>query len=323
MSNKRYYWLKLNEDFFEDDTISWIEEQENGKDYVLFYLKLVLKSLADDGMLVRYVGEKLIPYDVKALSRLTGTSTDTVIIAMKLFLEIGLISQMDSGEIYMNQIDEMIGTETDSARRMRRKRILDKKKQDSLPSPSQCDNNVQKCDEDVQESDTEIEKELELELEIDKERELQQEENSGNKKDDAAVADYKLAFNFYENNFGVLSPHIGEDLKSWVDETGIDLVLEALKKTIENQKNYSYAVGIMRNWAKNNIKTIDDVRAEEVAFNNKNKKRFNHSKPRKKETLPDWITDESPADEVIVNDTKEDGDLMGRLEKLRRMKVEE
>ena len=36
--SKRYYWLKLKEDFFEDDTIAWIEEQERGKDYVLFYL---------------------------------------------------------------------------------------------------------------------------------------------------------------------------------------------------------------------------------------------------------------------------------------------
>src|SRR5574344_134844 len=100
-SNKRYYWLKLNENFFEDDTIQWLEEQENGKEYVIFYLKLCLKSLKDDGSLIRYVGEKLIPYDVKALSKLTNTDYDTVKVAMNLFLGVGIISQLESGEIYI------------------------------------------------------------------------------------------------------------------------------------------------------------------------------------------------------------------------------
>ncbi len=43
--NKRYYWLKLKEDFFEDDTISWLEEQENGKDYVIFLFKALFEVI--------------------------------------------------------------------------------------------------------------------------------------------------------------------------------------------------------------------------------------------------------------------------------------
>ena len=39
---KKYYWLKLKNDFFDDDTIQFIEEQENGVAYVNFYLKLCL-----------------------------------------------------------------------------------------------------------------------------------------------------------------------------------------------------------------------------------------------------------------------------------------
>ncbi len=158
MSNKRYYWLKLKEDFFEDDTIQWLEEQENGKDYVLFYLKLSLKSLGEEGHLIRYVGEKLIPYDVKALAKLTNTPVDTVAVAMKLFLEIGLVSTLDTGAIYMNQINEMIGSETDSAIRMRRARAIENQRVKAIPS--QCADNVQR-------SDTEIE--IEIEKELDKE----------------------------------------------------------------------------------------------------------------------------------------------------------
>lgn len=127
MSNKRYYWLKLKDDFFEDDTIAWLEEQENGKDYVLFYLKLALKSLSEEGSLIRYVGERLIPYDTKALAKLTNTPVDTVAVAMKVFGEIGLVSVHETGEIYMNQINEMIGSETRQASIMRKNRVKENK----------------------------------------------------------------------------------------------------------------------------------------------------------------------------------------------------
>lgn len=163
--NKRYYWLKLKEDFFEDDTVTWLEEQENGKDYVIFYLKLCLKSLDNEGYLIRYVGETLIPYNINALAKLTNTSPDTVAVAMKTFLDIGLVARLETGEFYMNQINEMIGKETDSARRMRKSRSLKDVKQGILEQPSHCDRDVQK-------SDTEIEKDKELDKEKDKDKEL-------------------------------------------------------------------------------------------------------------------------------------------------------
>lgn len=152
---KRYYWLKLAEDFYEDDTIQWIEEQENGIAYVNFYLKLLLKSLKDDGYLIRFVGTRLIPYDVKSLARLTNTDPDTVRVAMELFKQVGLVELLDSGEIYMSQIDEMIGSETQAAKRMRRLRAketlvnqgVDGKKalESNRNNVTGERNNVQKC----------------------------------------------------------------------------------------------------------------------------------------------------------------------------------
>lgn len=119
---KRYYWLKLKEDFFEEDTIEWLEEQPNGKEYCLFYLKLCLKSLKTEGLLVRNVGNMMIPYDPESLAKLTNSKVDTVKVAMDLFQKIGLIQMLDSGEIYMNQLNEMVGTETESARQKRLQR---------------------------------------------------------------------------------------------------------------------------------------------------------------------------------------------------------
>ena len=124
--NKRYYWLKLKSDFFEDDTIRFIEEQENGVLYINFYLKLCLKSLINDGKLIRIVGNTLIPYDVKSLSKLTCTDVDTVMVAMELFKKIGIVEILDTGEIYLSQINEMIGSETDKAQLMRKKRAKEK-----------------------------------------------------------------------------------------------------------------------------------------------------------------------------------------------------
>lgn len=165
--SKRYYWLKLDENFFEDDTIAWLEEQENGKDYVIFYLKLALKSLKDDGRLIRYVGETLIPYDVRALAKLTNTSPDTVAVSMKTFLEIGLVSQLESGEIYLNQIEEMVGSETDVAKRVRKHRAKKalgggEKKELLQGNANETKSNTEK------EKERELEKELDID--IDKEK---------------------------------------------------------------------------------------------------------------------------------------------------------
>ena len=124
--NKKYYWLKLKENFFDDDTISFIEEQKNGILYVNFYLKICLKSLKTEGNLIRLVGENLIPYDVNSLAKLTNTPVDTVRVAMDLFEKIGLVKIQETGEIYLAQIKEMIGKETDKAELMRRKRAKDK-----------------------------------------------------------------------------------------------------------------------------------------------------------------------------------------------------
>lgn len=124
--NKRFYWLKLNEDFFDDDTIRYIEEQENGVKYSNFYLKLCLKSLRTDGRLIRLVGEILIPYDVKSLSALTGVDVDTVRCAMALFEKIGCVKMLDSGELYISQLAEMVGSETDKAKLMRASRAREK-----------------------------------------------------------------------------------------------------------------------------------------------------------------------------------------------------
>lgn len=155
--NKRFYWLKLKENFFEEDTISWLEEQENGKEYCLFYLKLCLKSLKTDGILIRNVGELLVPYDIKKLAEMTHTDIDTARVSMEIFEKIGLIQILENGEIYLTQLENMVGSETTKAETMRR-----------LRSQKKIEGNIvtkMLPRERVRERDKEIEKDIEIELE--------------------------------------------------------------------------------------------------------------------------------------------------------------
>ena len=131
--NKRFFWLKLKEDFFEDETIEWLEEQPNGKEYVLFYLKMCLKSLKHDGKLYREVGTRIIPYDIKKLSEITKTPVDTVMIATKVLSEIGLVQRMDDETLYMNQVMNMTG-KSDSTNAERQRRFRERQKQKLLAS---------------------------------------------------------------------------------------------------------------------------------------------------------------------------------------------
>lgn len=134
MGEKRFYWLKLKADFFSDETIRYIEEQDNGYKYSNIYLKLLLKSIDGQGVLIRKVGSRLIPYDVAAIAKMTGHDQDTVRVAMKLLEELGMVERMESGALYMSQLREMVGSESSSAGRVRAHR----ERQKQLPEPEQC-----------------------------------------------------------------------------------------------------------------------------------------------------------------------------------------
>lgn len=126
---KRYYWLKLPENFFDakdDGTIEFIEEMEGGREYVLFYLKLLCKALRTEGTLIKYIGTTCIPYDEASLAKLTNTPAEIVHKAVKVLTDVGLLQRLDSGELFMTQMKEFIGSETDKAAIMRRARAKKK-----------------------------------------------------------------------------------------------------------------------------------------------------------------------------------------------------
>jgi len=130
MAEKRYYWLKLHKDFFKRHEIRIIEDMPNGKDYILFYLKLLVESVTHEGNL-RF--SDTIPYNEQMLATITNTNVDVVKTAMKIFVELNMIEILDDQTVYMTDVNEMIGSETDWAVKKR----LQRAKKDNVPQLSQ------------------------------------------------------------------------------------------------------------------------------------------------------------------------------------------
>ena len=119
MADKKYYWLKLKRDFFKRHDIRIIEEMPNGKEYLLFYLKLLVESIDHEGEL-RF--SDTVPYNEQMLSVITNTNIDVVRSAMKLFIELKMIDVQDDATIYMAEVNKLIGGETAWAEKKRRQR---------------------------------------------------------------------------------------------------------------------------------------------------------------------------------------------------------
>ena len=174
----KFYWLQLKEDFFDEDAIDWLEEQPNGKEYSLFYLKLCLKSLRTNGILIRKVGTLLVPYDHIKLGELTKTNPDTVLIAMELLMKIGLVEKLENGELYLTQVSDLIGSQSKSA--FKKQQQLAKKSLNLITN----DDRVEKIPPHGGKNSTpiveklppkiDIELELDKEIEIDKKQEKKQ-----------------------------------------------------------------------------------------------------------------------------------------------------
>lgn len=146
MAQKRFYWLKLHEDFFRQVEIKKLRQIAGGDTYVIIYLKLLLLSLKTGGKLY-YEG---VDEDFASEMALTiDEAVDNVEVTVNFLIVRGILIQNTAEEFELTTCAEMTGSETDSARRMRNYRQLHSAQCDTLPSH---------CSVNVRDGDTEIEK---------------------------------------------------------------------------------------------------------------------------------------------------------------------
>lgn len=113
--NKKYYYMRLKENYFDSSEISLLEAMPDGYLYSNILLKLYLRSLRGEGRLAIHD----IPYSPEMIATVTRHPVETVQKALDIFQSLGLIEILDSGVIYMLHIQEFIGTSSTEADRIR------------------------------------------------------------------------------------------------------------------------------------------------------------------------------------------------------------
>ena len=250
---KRYYWLQLKTDFFDQKEIKLLRKIAGGDTFTIIYLKMLLTSLKDDGKLYfEAIGDNFS----EEIALLLDEETENVSVTLKFLEAKGLIEVVESDEYFLNRVPEMVGSESYSAERVRRHR--QRKALQSDVTPLQSNNDVTKR------RDRE-------ELEIEK---------SNSSKEEPL----KSVFTFWEQNgFGTMSPLIIEHFTKWIEDfkeigatttAAIELIVHSLVICVERGKrNYGYAKAILTDWENQRYLTVDQVKAEDKKNSSSNNKR--------------------------------------------------
>lgn len=123
----RYYWIKLTDRFMTSDTVDFLMSQKDGANYVVLYQMLCLKTINNDGLFVRRLGEIIIPYDIDKIQRdCKWFPIDTVRIALELYKSLGLVYENNDGYLAISDFGKLIGSQTLGAEKKQIQRAEDK-----------------------------------------------------------------------------------------------------------------------------------------------------------------------------------------------------
>ena len=274
MADKRYYWFKMEQSFFEQKEIKYLRRLPGGDTYTIIYLKLILKSLENDGKIYY---ENIVDDYSQEWALEIEEDEKAVSFLVAFLINKGLMIDCGFDEFEITKTKSLVGSETASAERKRRQR---ERERELLQF-----NDVTDSQKNVTLSQVgHIESEIEIEKEIDKEAEASTATSTN--------SDFQNLIELYQANFGIVKPILYDDLKADLADYGLELIIEAVKRAIKRQREYAYAQGILKSWNRSGIKTLEQAKAEEVSFQNKsqnNQNKFQQQKPTKStKGLPEW-----------------------------------
>ncbi|RRG08665.1 MAG: DnaD domain protein [Lactobacillus sp.] len=126
----------------------------------------------------------------------------------------------------------------------------------------------------------------------------------------------------YQECFGALNSVNSQNITEWVKDFGSpELVIEAMRRAATNNKQYSYAEGIMKNWIKHNVKTMAQVDVQDAEHM---RKQSSHpsSKAQSRETLPEWAKDGYQHETKPVDEATKDA-LKAQMARLKQEQTQE
>ncbi|KAA8452642.1 phage replisome organizer N-terminal domain-containing protein [Weissella paramesenteroides] len=247
--NKKYYYIRLKENFFDSDEIKLLESIPNdGYKFSNILLKMYLKSLKYNG---RLMFNERIPFNAEMLATVTGHSIGDIERAIEMFKKFGLIEVLETGEIYMLDIQSFIGkTSTEADRIKAYRRNIESKKQKG----------VQMYDKRTPEIETELDKELDIETE-------REQETENNQSSVVTPAKTQLLNSLQDNGIFISPNSVAFDnLIAFHEQDGMEI--EVLLKAIEvasaaGKNSVSYINGILNNKLSKNILTLEQYEKDE------------------------------------------------------------
>ena len=118
--NKRYYYMKLKENFFSSERMVVLEMMPDGILYSNLLLKMYLMSLKHNGVLLLHEN---LPHTPQTIATFTRHQIGTVELALQIFLKLGFVELLTDGAYYMPDIQLLVGRSSTEAERKRRERL--------------------------------------------------------------------------------------------------------------------------------------------------------------------------------------------------------
>lgn len=248
---ERYYWLKLKRDFFKRHDIRIIESMPNGKDYILFYLKLLCESIDHEGRL-RF--SESVPYNEQMLSVITDTNADIVRSAVKIFTDLGMMELMDNGTYYMHEVESMIGSETAWAEKKRQYRLNRGQNEDNVLPLSDKSKSKSKR-ESKNKNTSPIEEREEINIQPPSNPIAPEYEATQHVEYDPLTA--------YTTKMLGPNPLMLDRLLSYRDSLPDDIIRYAVDESLklEANKRYNYAIKVCERIVEEGLSTLEQVKA--------------------------------------------------------------
>lgn len=212
MSNKRYFWLKLPESFFRQKEIRGLRRKQDGAELVIIYQEIMLESIGQEG---RIKFEGYAPTLAEELADSIGEDPEKVQTVLDFLEEHQLIEKITEEEIELPGVVSLIGSETESAARMRRTRAEKRPEDPADGNTESTKENSERtkfaqCAHIVPQSDREIdiEKEIEKEQETEKDTLTSPEETDGASGSKAEPVPYSQIMAAYNEILGDILPNV-------------------------------------------------------------------------------------------------------------------
>lgn len=244
---KKYYYLKLKDNFFDSEEIKILESQPNGIYYSNLLIKLYLKSLKFNGAL-RF--NEYIPYDENMIATITNLNIDIVRSGLFALASLKLIERLDDGTIYMMNIQSFIGKSNSEADRKRiyREKIEERKQLIGQMSEKCPSGNGTYVDKHPPEIEIDKEKDIKLDIDTDINEELALDSDIDNKH---LHSQSVSLLSHFEKDTGLVGCLSLEAIKNAINLHGSQNVKKAMHIAVERDKpTMIYINGILKNWAK-------------------------------------------------------------------------